>query len=227
MAAEKAAAEAAARKADAMKKKEEAEAKAAAEAKIAEKASLASFTAELAARSVARAAQRSANHAADENRPSPEELKKGDSSVKKCSAFVKKLRSSLFENQRASLLSDLEKLNLTKYIPEVVSSLAAIAELPRADVVTGVAVASSVLQRYEGFLRPLREQVYAALKVSKTSEDKKDFRVYLRCANRPLQIASCSTYLLIELYPKHIFCAFHSFRKVRDRADCCRSLSRC
>lgn len=53
-------------------------------------------------------------------RLSEDNLRGLDGSVKKNTAFQRKLRS-LTEQQRASLTSDLKNLNLSKYIQEVVS----------------------------------------------------------------------------------------------------------
>eukprot|EP00039_Didymoeca_costata_P008053 m.107377 g.107377 ORF g.107377 m.107377 type:complete len:1229 (-) comp13926_c0_seq3:2125-5811(-) len=111
-------------------------------------------------------------------RPSPADLKSLDSSVKKNTALVKKLRSSLFENQRTSILNDIKKLNLTKYIPEVAASLAAMAELKNADIQTAVAAASLLHQTYKEFHTPFREALQATL-VSYQQNDRK-IRINLR-----------------------------------------------
>jgi regulator of nonsense transcripts 2 len=95
--------------------------------------------------------QREVNLLADApggGRPSDASLKKLDSNVKKNSGLVKKLRSNLFESQKASILSDIQKLNLTKYIPETVASLAAICELNKADIGTAVEAACLLHCRY-------------------------------------------------------------------------------
>lgn len=121
------------------------------------------------------------NHTAVEvGRPVDSFFRKLDSSVKKNTAFIKKLKGSVFESQRASLLNDVQKLNLTKYIPETVTSLGAIAELNKADITTAVAVASLLHQRYNDFTEPLREAVVANLKAARAAEDKKCMRMYLR-----------------------------------------------
>lgn len=99
-------------------------------------------------------------------RPAESQLKNRDSSIKKNSAFVKKLRNNLFEANRAALLLEIKKLNLTKYIPEAVSSLAALSKLKKADIPTAVEVAVALHQTYEEFTVPLREALKAVLKPS-------------------------------------------------------------
>lgn len=142
--------------------------------------------------------------AEDGGRPSDAALRKLDSNVKKNSGLVKKLRSNLFQSQRASILSDIEKLNLTKYIPETVASLAAIAELNKADTVTAVEAACMLhcrygpgsfklawscagcltelclCCRYKDFTAPLRTAVTSKLGETVSSGDHKSTRILLR-----------------------------------------------
>lgn len=81
--------------------------------------------------------------------------------------------------QRDSLLNDIQKLNLTKYIPETVASLVAVSELKKADIATAVVVAGELHQRFASFTEPFTESIIAALKAFKNDE-KKVFRVNLR-----------------------------------------------
>ena len=45
-----------------------------------------------------------------------------DSSLKKNTAFIKRLRTSLNADNQSALLKDISSLSLEKYIPEVVSA---------------------------------------------------------------------------------------------------------
>ena len=58
---------------------------------------------ELVEKTAVREAQRARNLAPDSHRPSPGDVKKLDSSIKKNSAFVKKLRTSLYVLARCAL----------------------------------------------------------------------------------------------------------------------------
>ena len=57
-----------------------------------------------------------------DSRPDEIDLRKLDSSVKKNTAFVRKIKTYT-ESQKSSILKDLESLNLTKYISEVASAI--------------------------------------------------------------------------------------------------------
>ena len=74
--------------------------------------------------------------------------------------------------QRESLLNDIKKLNLTKYIPETVASLVAVSELKKADIATAVVVAGELHQRFASFIAPFTEGIIAALKGFKNDEKK-------------------------------------------------------
>ena len=74
--------------------------------------------------------------------------------------------------QRESLLNDIKKLNLTKYIPETVASLVAVSELKKADIATAVVVAGELHQRFDSFIAPFTEGIIAALKGFKNDEKK-------------------------------------------------------
>ena len=64
--------------------------------------------AELQGRAERLKATRAANATAAEHRPSAEQLRKTtDASVKKVGAFIRKLKSNLFESHNAALLSDV------------------------------------------------------------------------------------------------------------------------
>jgi len=68
---------------------------------------------------------------------------------KRNTSFIKKLRL-LNEDQRESLCLELQQLNLSRYVSEVVNALAE-AKLRASDVPTAVAVCSLLHQRYGEF----------------------------------------------------------------------------
>ena len=57
-----------------------------------------------------------------ENRPEESDLHKLDSSLKKNTAFVRKIKN-FTEAQKESILKEMTGLNLTKYIGEVASGI--------------------------------------------------------------------------------------------------------
>eukprot|EP01117_Protostelium_nocturnum_P001120 TRINITY_DN1143_c0_g1_i1.p1 TRINITY_DN1143_c0_g1~~TRINITY_DN1143_c0_g1_i1.p1 ORF type:complete len:817 (-),score=337.06 TRINITY_DN1143_c0_g1_i1:924-3374(-) len=73
-----------------------------------------------------------------------------DSSLKKNSAFIKKLRGGLTEDQKDSLCKELLSLNLSRYISEVVTAIAE-AKLKMNDINAAVKIASMIHQRYQEF----------------------------------------------------------------------------
>uniref|UniRef100_A0A3B4BTK7 Regulator of nonsense transcripts 2 n=1 Tax=Pygocentrus nattereri TaxID=42514 RepID=A0A3B4BTK7_PYGNA len=92
---------------------------------------------------------RGKNQHAQESRPEEAFFSRLDSSLKKNTAFVKKLRT-LTEQQRDSLSHDFASLNLSKYIGEAVSSLVE-AKLKISDVGCAVHLCSLFHQRYADF----------------------------------------------------------------------------
>eukprot|EP00730_Choanoeca_flexa_P003310 TRINITY_DN11359_c3_g1_i1.p1 TRINITY_DN11359_c3_g1~~TRINITY_DN11359_c3_g1_i1.p1 ORF type:complete len:1196 (+),score=478.84 TRINITY_DN11359_c3_g1_i1:208-3588(+) len=98
-----------------------------------------------------RAQSREQNLTIDGNRPGRDFFKKLDASVKKNTAFVKKLKTTMTESQQKALLSDVEKLNLNRYLEEVTASLAQAGKIKNASLETSVALAVSLHRRYEEF----------------------------------------------------------------------------
>ncbi|XP_055009953.1 regulator of nonsense transcripts 2 isoform X3 [Boleophthalmus pectinirostris] len=92
---------------------------------------------------------RSKNQSAQDGRPEEAFFSRLDSSLKKNTAFVKKLRT-LTEQQRDSLSNDFASLNLSKYIGEAVSSVVE-AKLKISDVGCAVHLCSLFHQRYAEF----------------------------------------------------------------------------
>ncbi|XP_037098613.1 regulator of nonsense transcripts 2 isoform X1 [Syngnathus acus] len=92
---------------------------------------------------------RARNQNAQESRPEEAFFSRLDSSLKKNTAFVKKLRT-LTEQQRESLSNDFASLNLSKYIGEAVGSVVE-AKLKISDVGCAVHLCSLFHQRYGDF----------------------------------------------------------------------------
>ncbi|XP_073694564.1 regulator of nonsense transcripts 2 [Garra rufa] len=92
---------------------------------------------------------RAKNQHVQETRPEEAFFSRLDSSLKKNTAFVKKLRT-LTEQQRGSLSQDFDSLNLSKYIGEAVSSMVE-AKLKISDVGCAVHLCFLFHQRYTDF----------------------------------------------------------------------------
>ncbi|XP_034277995.1 regulator of nonsense transcripts 2 isoform X1 [Pantherophis guttatus] len=97
----------------------------------------------------ARKELRSKNQNASESRPEENFFSRLDSSLKKNTAFVKKLKT-ITEQQRDSLSHDFNGLNLSKYIAEAVASIVE-AKLKISDVNCAVHLCSLFHQRYADF----------------------------------------------------------------------------
>uniref|UniRef100_A0A803XZ64 UPF2 regulator of nonsense mediated mRNA decay n=1 Tax=Meleagris gallopavo TaxID=9103 RepID=A0A803XZ64_MELGA len=97
----------------------------------------------------ARKELRSKNQNAPDNRPEENFFSRLDSSLKKNTAFVKKLKT-ITEQQRDSLSHDFNSLNLSKYIAEAVASIVE-AKLKISDVNCAVHLCSLFHQRYADF----------------------------------------------------------------------------
>ncbi|CAI9548550.1 unnamed protein product [Staurois parvus] len=104
-------------------------------------------------RHLARKELRSKNQNAPEHRPEEHFFSKLDSSLKKNTAFVKKLKT-ITEQQRDSLSHDFNGLNLSKYIAEAAASIVE-AKLKISDVNCAVHLCSLFHQRYADFAQSL------------------------------------------------------------------------
>eukprot|EP00727_Mastigamoeba_balamuthi_P011186 m51a1_g6690 putative regulator of nonsense transcripts 2 isoform 1 (1041) ;mRNA; f:59987-65738 len=94
-------------------------------------------------------------------RPDERELRALDSSLKRNTAFVKKLKS-LSEDACESLCTEIASLNLSKYVSEMASAVAE-AKLPRpADISAAVKVCSLLHQRYAEFSQLLPQELLKA-----------------------------------------------------------------
>ncbi|XP_053318091.1 regulator of nonsense transcripts 2 [Spea bombifrons] len=118
----------------------------------------------------ARKELRSKNQNAPDNRPEENFFSRLDSSLKKNTAFVKKLKT-ITEQQRDSLSHDFNSLNLSKYIAEAASSIVE-AKLKISDVNCAVHLCSLFHQRYADFAQSLLQvwkKHFEARKEEKTS----------------------------------------------------------
>lgn len=82
--------------------------------------------------------------------PDPSSWSKMDSSVKRNSAFVKRLRTNLSESSRDSILKELSVLNVSKFITEVTSALIE-SKIKMTDVPLMLSIAGHLNQRYPDF----------------------------------------------------------------------------
>eukprot|EP01116_Phalansterium_solitarium_P000218 TRINITY_DN10128_c0_g1_i1.p1 TRINITY_DN10128_c0_g1~~TRINITY_DN10128_c0_g1_i1.p1 ORF type:complete len:1390 (-),score=694.08 TRINITY_DN10128_c0_g1_i1:248-4417(-) len=89
------------------------------------------------------------NLAAIKTKPNAATVKGLDTNIKRNSTFVKKL-GAISEDKRESLCSELQQLNLSKYISEAVTSIAD-AKLKLSDIGAAVKICSLLHQRYAEF----------------------------------------------------------------------------
>lgn len=88
--------------------------------------------------------------------PSETSLNELDSSIKKNSAFVKKLKV-FTESQKGQILNEIDKLNLTKFISEVASSIIE-AKLKLSDIPAVIEICTKLNQNYKDFSKKLLDQ---------------------------------------------------------------------
>lgn len=77
--------------------------------------------------------------------------KKLKSDLKRTTAFVKKVKAGMSEEQRTSLTSDVEGLNLTLYVSELVKAVAETRKHKDKDVSVAASVCSALHQRHRDF----------------------------------------------------------------------------
>ncbi|XP_071041513.1 regulator of nonsense transcripts 2 isoform X3 [Parasteatoda tepidariorum] len=115
-------------------------------------------------------------------RPEESFFSKLDSSLKKNTAFIKRLRN-MTDAQKDSLIKDMDALNLTKYISEAASAIVE-AKLKMSDVNTAVQICSHLHQRYAEFSSQLLEHWQKVFpmkkdeKISNPSKIRVDLRFY-------------------------------------------------
>lgn len=92
---------------------------------------------------------------AQQQRPSDAELRQLDSSLKKCTGFIRKIRAmGVNEESLNSLCTEAHSLNLSRYISEVVAALAE-SKLRSGDSQYFVTLVGQLHRRYEEFLPEL------------------------------------------------------------------------
>ncbi|XP_035220052.1 regulator of nonsense transcripts 2-like [Stegodyphus dumicola] len=147
-----------------------------------EKKELMLFINEVSEKLKLKAELRSINANADANRPEESFFSKLDSSLKKNTAFIKRLRN-MTDAQKDSLIKDMNMLNLTKYISEAAAAIVD-AKLKMSDVNTAVQICSILHQRYSEFSAQLLEHWQKVLpmkkdeKISNPSKIRVDLRFY-------------------------------------------------
>lgn len=123
---------------------------------------------------------RERNQETAENRPDESFFSRLDSSLKKNTAFVKKLKN-LTESQKESLTKDFNGLNLNKYIGEAAAAITE-AKLKMSDIACGVHICCLFFQRYSDFSNSLMEnwQKYLLSKKDEKITNPSKYRVDLR-----------------------------------------------
>ncbi|XP_057375556.1 regulator of nonsense transcripts 2-like [Daphnia carinata] len=125
---------------------------------------------------------RSRLHTTVQNRPEESYFSKLDSSIKKNTAFVRKLKN-FTEAQKESILKDINTLNLTKYISEVANAIVE-AKLKMTDIASILQVCVVLHEKYADFAPQLLEAWQKILslkkeeKVSNPSKMRVDVRFY-------------------------------------------------
>ncbi|EFA00043.2 regulator of nonsense transcripts 2 [Tribolium castaneum] len=141
---------------------------------------LTSYIQEVEERFVCKQELRSANQNAANTRPSESHFSKLDSSLKKNTAFVKKIKN-FSANQVDTYLKDMTGLNLSKYISEIAAAIVD-AKLKMTDVGAAVKMCSVLHQTYADFSQHLFEnwQKTLAFKVGEKIPNPSKLRVDLR-----------------------------------------------
>ncbi|XP_072181831.1 regulator of nonsense transcripts 2-like [Diadema setosum] len=115
-------------------------------------------------------ATRTKNLGASSNWPDEDFFVKLDSSLKKNTAFIRKLKM-LTEQQRDSLAKEFQGLNLTKYVGEAAIAFCE-AKLKMADIGCAIYLCSLFHQRYSEFSTQLLQGIQRALPPPVKKEDK-------------------------------------------------------
>ena len=106
--------------------------------------------------------------------------KKLKSDLKKCTAFVKKIKSGgAWSMKPADISKDVSGLNLSRYVEEVVAAFLE-TKLKLADVPVVVALCSAMHLRYDDFLRTILPKMWAVVHAKATEETAKLRRIYVR-----------------------------------------------
>ncbi len=121
--------------------------------------------AEIEAHLAHKAQLRSRIHTVIQNRPEESYFSKLDSSIKKNTAFVRKLKN-FTEAQKESILKDINTLNLTKYISEVANAIVE-AKLKMTDIASILQVCVVLHEKYADFAPQLLEAWQKILSLKK------------------------------------------------------------
>lgn len=125
-------------------------------------------------------------------RPDAGFLRTLDSSIKRNTAVIKKLKQ-INEEQREGLLEELKAVNLSKFVSEAVSAICD-AKLKSSDINAAVQVCSTLHQRYKDFAPTLLQGLSKVFFPGKTVEDPDGDRSYRALKKRS------TLRLLMELY---------------------------
>lgn len=115
-------------------------------------------------------------HAAIQNRPEDSYFSKLDSSIKKNTAFVRKLKN-FTEAQKEGILKDINSLNLTKYISEVANAIVE-AKLKMTDISSIIQVCVVLHEKYADFSTQLLEAWQKVLSLKKDEKVEMFIPVY-------------------------------------------------
>ncbi|EDV25348.1 uncharacterized protein TRIADDRAFT_24207, partial [Trichoplax adhaerens] len=107
------------------------------------------------------------------SRPEESFFRSLDSSVKRNTTFVKKLRT-LSDQQRDSIFKDAQSLNLTKYVPEVVSAILE-SKMKLSDVSCAIQICCLMHQRYSEFATLLLKGMQSSF--TETKDDDKSVKI--------------------------------------------------
>ncbi|XP_017777953.1 PREDICTED: regulator of nonsense transcripts 2 [Nicrophorus vespilloides] len=152
-----------------------------------EKKVLETFILEATERITSKAELRNVNQNAGNNRPSDNHFTKLDSSLKKNTAFVKKIRN-FSSTQIDVYLKDMSGLNLTKYISEIAAAIVD-SKLKMTDVAAAVKMCCILHQTYSDFSQHLFENWQKILniktsdKINNPSKLRVDLRFYAELVN--------------------------------------------
>lgn len=116
--------------------------------------------------------QRAQNVYAESTRPDAAFFKQLDSSIKKNSAFIKKIQAKISDDNKDSLIKEIKQLNLTRYVSELSTAVAQV-PLKVSDVEPIVKVCSVLHQLYADFTPQLIPALSKALTAA-TQSDKEE-----------------------------------------------------
>lgn len=127
-------------------------------------------------------------------RPSDSELRQLDSSLKKCTGFLRKIRfSGVTEESTPGLCSEAQQLNLSRYISEVVSAIAE-SKLRSNDTEHVITLCCQLYRRYDDFISQLIPALSNVITSSSASG-----------ATRDLSVRKASMRLLVEIFVLGMF----------------------